>query len=339
MEAFASSKQYLVSKLVPCFILEAEAAILKLIEETFFADSVLTMHFLLASILVIYIRNEISSHVLLCLSLLPSSPFLAIMATVLKLSGRGYVETANDLVDVFQNEYESQCTIPPSDDLRLLLTLIDIEKNEIQEGVCNGPKSGNVSTITKLGDDLLLRVSEACLHLLLHRNFEGQSKSERTQYDLIQKIIISCSSKSIYCQTFILEYCTFNLVNFSNFTSKGHGTNEESLNYRKFDKVFKCSKVPAELCTSVHLPLLLSLTEARSQQKQITEGMPMDNAIFDSLLAVLTCGAENAVMAVASQIVSFYLETDANKMVCVGNEIFQRSVMLSIQLFAVECKI
>ncbi len=253
------------------------------------------------------------------------------MAVVLKLSGKSLHELLTELCREFESKYESNYKLPSCDTLELLLTFLELEnlKQDREEAGFprpvveqeNGLSLGSnrkyddrAQDTVDFTDALVQKLCKGCIHLLMQRDSETETEYKNSQ-NLLHQIIIECCKISNNSLGFVLKFCIINTEEFTKASKKGFMINKERINSMMLNDKLEDVTTFNTMPISGILGLLLSLTKTESGKKQITVGAHLDGGLFNSLLELLTCDADDAIMAMASQIVSLCLITDVNKQV------------------------
>eukprot|EP00794_Sanderia_malayensis_P020218 gene20218-22194_t len=222
---------------------------------------------------------------------------------------------------------EENCEAPSAEDLKLLCSLLEfLNSKKLSENVLCFSGGARPSS-EELGLDRpdhvdsfiavdLLNLCHGVVHLLLHKSHAAEKDSENDSlFESMHKIILQCCKISSQCRHFILEFSLINLEAFSEACRKGHAINEQKIRDFVSVKMKKCCHVSAMPVSTV-LRLLHCLIQQQQQLNTCDEegNITDSDRLMDALLQLLTCGADDTVTAVVSQIVSMCLDRDQNKM-------------------------
>ena len=248
----------------------------------------------------------------------------------MELWGEDIQKTLIDFVRTIKNNLEASNFIPSNEELTVLYDLVlhylqKIRNNESQNTSTTdllGPSLGPnlASKKSDFVEALLMQICEVCIHILALQDVKGG-----LNFNVIIKNVLLCVTVQGKCAKFVNKFCIKNINDYIKALRDGVSLNdvEEPKESKEFIVGFHFA-----LPISSTLQLLLAITNERFQNSNAIQENTRatsneshlneldDNGIFDALLTIMHSDAEDAILAITSQIMRYYLKSEFNKGVC-----------------------
>ena len=247
-------------------------------------------------------------------------------AAFVKLWGEDIQKTLIDFVRTIKNNVEASNVIPSNEELTALRDLLlhylqKIRDNESQNFDTELPDDGpNLASFeSEFVEALLMQICEVCIHILAMQDVKVS-----LDFKVIFKNVLLCVNMHEKCAKFVNEFCIKNINDYTKALRDGVSLNdvEEPNETKKFIVGFHFA-----LPISSTLQLLLAITNERFKNSNAIQENTVtlneshlneldDNGVFDALLTIMHSDAEDAILAITSQIMRYYLKSEFNKEVC-----------------------
>lgn len=254
--------------------------------------------------------------------------FRAMAAAFVKLWGEDIQQAVFRLFDIIKKNLEISSVIPSNEELTvlydLLLHFLPKTGNNESQNTCTELSRPNLAIFSsELFEALLMEICRVCIHTLALQGVKGG-----LNFNVIIKNLLLCVNVHATCAKYVNKFCIKNIHDYAKTVRDGVSLNDVE-EPKESNHPTPPSAKPGfhfALPISSTLQLLLAITNERFNKSSATQENTTtlnehhleeldDNGVFDALLTIMHSDAEDAILAITSQIMRCYLKSEFNKQV------------------------